>query len=76
MTVLYKADPVRGAQWAALFAQRAPDLPFRVWPDIGDPALIRYRLLNRRANGSRCRSCLQARAAWACEDWECPASPC
>ncbi|WP_310633210.1 glyoxylate/hydroxypyruvate reductase A [Paraburkholderia sp.] len=42
MTVLYKADPVRGAQWAALFAQRAPDLPFRVWPDIGDPSAIRY----------------------------------
>ncbi|NLP63377.1 NAD(P)-dependent oxidoreductase [Paraburkholderia sacchari] len=42
MTVLYKADPVRGAQWAALFAQRAPDVPFRVWPDIGDPHAIRY----------------------------------
>ncbi|WP_027820233.1 2-hydroxyacid dehydrogenase [Paraburkholderia bannensis] len=42
MTVLYKADPVRGAQWAALFAQRAPDVPFRVWPDIGDPDAIRY----------------------------------
>lgn len=42
MTVLYKADPVRGAQWAELFAQRAPELPFRVWPDIGDPAEIRY----------------------------------
>lgn len=42
MTVLYKADPVRGAQWAALFAQRAPEMPFRVWPDIGDPAEIRY----------------------------------
>ncbi|WP_322095224.1 2-hydroxyacid dehydrogenase [Paraburkholderia bannensis] len=42
MTVLYKADAVRGAQWAALFAQRAPDVPFRVWPDIGDPHAIRY----------------------------------
>lgn len=42
MTVLYKADPVRGAQWATLFAQRAPELQFRVWPDIGDPAAVRY----------------------------------
>jgi len=42
MTVLYKADPVRGAMWAERFAQLAPDTPFRVWPDIGDPAAIRY----------------------------------
>ncbi|GAB7536158.1 2-hydroxyacid dehydrogenase [Burkholderia sp. 3C] len=42
MSVLYKADPVRGAQWAELFAQRAPEVPFRVWPDLGDPAAIRY----------------------------------
>ncbi|MGF6723475.1 glyoxylate/hydroxypyruvate reductase A [Paraburkholderia sp. GAS41] len=42
MTFLYKADPVRGAQWAARFAQLAPELPFRIWPDIGDPAGIRY----------------------------------
>lgn len=42
MTFLYKADPARGAKWAARFAQLAPELPFRVWPDIGDPAEIRY----------------------------------
>jgi glyoxylate/hydroxypyruvate reductase A len=42
VTFLYKADPVRGAQWAERFALRAPDLPFRVWPDIGDPAEVRY----------------------------------
>jgi len=42
MTVLYKADPVRGALWAERFAQLAPDTPFRVWPDIGDPAAVRY----------------------------------
>lgn len=33
---------MRGAQWATLFAQRAPELQFRVWPDIGDPAAVRY----------------------------------
>ena len=40
MTFLYKADPARGAVWAKLFAERAPDVPFRIWPDLGDPALI------------------------------------
>ena len=42
MAFLYKADPARGAQWAKLFAQKAPHLPFHVWPDLGDPAAIRY----------------------------------
>jgi glyoxylate/hydroxypyruvate reductase A len=42
MTFLYKADPARGAQWARLFAQKAPDVPFHVWPDSGDLAAIRY----------------------------------
>ncbi|MEX3934496.1 2-hydroxyacid dehydrogenase [Paraburkholderia phymatum] len=42
MTLLYKADPERGKQWARLFAQKAPEIPFRLWPDIGDPASVRY----------------------------------
>lgn len=42
MTFLYKADPARGAIWADLFARRMPELPFRTWPDIGDPAAVRY----------------------------------
>ncbi|SAK90316.1 D-isomer specific 2-hydroxyacid dehydrogenase [Caballeronia calidae] len=42
MTILYKADPERGRQWAQLFAQKAPDVPFRLWPDIGDAAAVRY----------------------------------
>jgi glyoxylate/hydroxypyruvate reductase A len=33
---------VRGAEWARFFAERAPHLPFRLWPDIGDPAEVRY----------------------------------
>ncbi|BFG80219.1 glyoxylate/hydroxypyruvate reductase A [Paraburkholderia terrae] len=44
MTVLYKSDPVRGAIWAERFAKLAPDIPFRMWPDVGDPAAIRYLL--------------------------------
>ncbi|SDG53223.1 glyoxylate/hydroxypyruvate reductase A [Bradyrhizobium sp. Rc2d] len=42
MTVLYKANMIRGAEWARFFAERAPHLPFRLWPDIGDPADISY----------------------------------
>lgn len=42
MAILYKSDPVRGAEWARLHRERAPDIDFRVWPDVGDPADIRY----------------------------------
>jgi glyoxylate/hydroxypyruvate reductase A len=42
MTFLYKANATRGQEWARFFAARAPDLPFRLWPDVGDPAQIRY----------------------------------
>lgn len=42
MTFLYKADPERGRQWADIFAHQAPHRTFRIWPDIGDPAEVRY----------------------------------
>lgn len=42
MSFVYKADPVRGAEWARLFAERRPDLPFHVWPETGDPAAVRF----------------------------------
>ncbi|WPB59478.1 glyoxylate/hydroxypyruvate reductase A [Xylophilus sp. GOD-11R] len=42
MTFVYKADPVRGARWAELFAERAPHIDFRIWPDIGDESRVRY----------------------------------
>ena len=41
-TFLYKADPARGAVWARLFAAKAPTLAFRIWPNVGDPAAVRY----------------------------------
>ncbi|WP_110684929.1 2-hydroxyacid dehydrogenase [Salinicola aestuarinus] len=44
MALLYKSDPVRGRRWRALFAEHAPDIEFREWPDIGDPADIHYLL--------------------------------
>ncbi|MNQ15384.1 Glyoxylate/hydroxypyruvate reductase A [compost metagenome] len=42
MALLYKADPVRGEQWQALFAEQAADIEWRAWPDIGDPRDVRY----------------------------------
>ncbi len=42
MAFLYRSDPVRGAVWAERFAERAPALQFHIWPDVGDPAAIRY----------------------------------
>lgn len=42
MTLLYKADPVRGGEWQAIFAKAAPDVPFRIWPDVGAADEVRY----------------------------------
>ncbi|MBR0669639.1 glyoxylate/hydroxypyruvate reductase A [Roseomonas soli] len=42
MGFVYKADPVRGAVWARLFAERMPEVGFHVWPETGDPATVRY----------------------------------
>ena len=39
---LYKSDPVRGRQWAEVFRRRAPGIDFRIWPDIGDAAQVRF----------------------------------
>jgi glyoxylate/hydroxypyruvate reductase A len=42
MSFLYKSDPVRGAQWARLFAEKAPQLDFHIWPQTGDAQQVRY----------------------------------
>ena len=42
MSFVYKSDPVRGRQWAEIFAREAPQLPFHIWPDIGDPEKVRF----------------------------------
>ncbi len=42
MTLLYKSSVQRGRVWKELFAREAPDIEFRLWPDVGDPADVRY----------------------------------
>jgi glyoxylate/hydroxypyruvate reductase A len=42
MTFLYKGEARRGAIWAQEFARRMPQVAFRTWPEIGDPAQVRF----------------------------------
>ena len=42
MAFVYKADPDRAAVWEQRFARQVPRLPFRVWPDVGDPGEVRF----------------------------------
>jgi glyoxylate/hydroxypyruvate reductase A len=39
---VYKADPQRGRQWAEIFGHEAPEIDFRLWPEVGDGADVRY----------------------------------
>jgi glyoxylate/hydroxypyruvate reductase A len=40
--LLYKSEAQRGREWQALFAEWAPELSFRIWPDVGDARDILY----------------------------------
>lgn len=40
--LVYKADPQRGRQWAEIFRDEAPEIEFRLWPEIGDGADVHY----------------------------------
>lgn len=42
MALLYMAEPDRAETWRRIFAEQAPDLDVRIWPDVGDPAEIRW----------------------------------
>jgi glyoxylate/hydroxypyruvate reductase A len=42
MSVLYKSDVARGRIWARVFAERASDLDFHIWPDCGAPESVEY----------------------------------
>ena len=42
MSILYRSDAARAAAWASYFAEHAPDLDFRVWPDAGNLDEVEY----------------------------------
>ena len=42
MRILYRSDAPRAAAWARYFAEHAPDIDFRVWPDTGKLDEIEY----------------------------------
>lgn len=42
MSILYRSDALRAAAWAQYFAEHAPDLEFRVWPDAGNLKEVEY----------------------------------
>lgn len=37
-----EVDGQRGRQWAEVFRQEAPEIDFRLWPEIGDAHAVRY----------------------------------
>jgi glyoxylate/hydroxypyruvate reductase A len=39
---VYKADPQRGLQWAEVFRREAPDIEFRLWPEVGNADDVRF----------------------------------
>lgn len=42
MTFLYHCDAEPGAEWAAIFAKRAPEIAFHYRADAVDPRLVKY----------------------------------
>ena len=34
--------PARGRLWAEVFRQQLPQVDFRIWPDVGDAAQVRF----------------------------------
>ncbi|MDR3513550.1 MAG: glyoxylate/hydroxypyruvate reductase A [Caulobacteraceae bacterium] len=42
MSVLYRSEAAQAEAWSQYFAEHAPDLTFRIWPDAGDLAEVEY----------------------------------
>ena len=45
MALLFKSETDRASHWRDAFARLAPDLDFREWPEVGDPAEIEFALV-------------------------------
>jgi glyoxylate/hydroxypyruvate reductase A len=39
---VFNSDGQRGRQWAEIFRHEAPQIDFRLWPEIGDAQAVRY----------------------------------
>lgn len=42
MVLLYKEAAERGRAWRRHFNATAPEIEFRIWPEVGDPEEVRY----------------------------------
>lgn len=42
VTLVYKSSPERGEAWRAQFSREMPQVEFRLWPDVGDPARVTH----------------------------------
>ncbi len=42
MSFIYHADRQRGLRWKQYFADHAPQIPFNIWPETGDPDAVRF----------------------------------
>jgi len=45
MALLFKSEADRAEWWRDEFARQVPDLEFRLWPEVGDPAEIEFALV-------------------------------
>jgi glyoxylate/hydroxypyruvate reductase len=51
MALLFKSETDRASLWRDAFAKLAPDLEFREWPEVGDPAEIEFALVWKPVKG-------------------------
>jgi glyoxylate/hydroxypyruvate reductase len=43
--LVYKANEERGREWREIFAREAPEIEFRMWPQVRDPKSVEYLVL-------------------------------
>ena len=51
MALLFKSETDRASLWREAFARLAPEIEFREWPEVGDPAEIEFALVWKPAKG-------------------------
>ena len=51
MALLFKSETDRASLWRDAFAKLAPEIEFREWPEVGDPAEIEFALVWKPVKG-------------------------